>query len=73
MNRYQREKIKRMKKLANLGIGYHQQKTLLRKYSPEQIDGIIKQVNIIKKSDILKNVLKSMGKVGEILTKMFKK
>lgn len=33
MNKYQREKIKRMKKMASLGVGYHQQKALLRKYN----------------------------------------
>lgn len=67
MNKYQREKAKRMKKLANLGIGYHQQKAILRNYSFEQIDNIIEKATIIKKSGILEKVAKAIIKVGQVV------
>lgn len=67
MNKYQREKAKRMKKLANLGIGYHQQKAILRDYSFEQIDNVVEQITKIKKTGILEKVAKVIIKVGLVV------
>lgn len=67
MNKYQREKAKRMKKLANLGIGYHQQKAILRKYSFEQIDNVVEQITKIKKSGILEKIAKAFTKMVQVV------
>lgn len=48
MNKYQREKAKRMKRLAALGIGYYSQKHILRKLNPEQLDTFIDRYSKIK-------------------------
>ena len=58
MNKYQREKAKRKKKLANLGLGYYQQKNILRKYSLNEVDTIIDQVTLLEKLGILEKIKK---------------
>ncbi|MEY8001799.1 hypothetical protein AB8U03_16685 [Clostridium sp. Mt-5] len=68
MNKYQREKAKRMKKLSELGIGYSQQKALLRKFNFEQLDKTIKQIEVIEKSDAIKKLIKSFEKSMKILS-----
>jgi hypothetical protein len=47
MNRYQKEKVKRMKRLSKLGIGYTHQKTLLRRFDFQQLDKIINNLETI--------------------------
>lgn len=58
MNKYQREKAKRIKKLANLGIGYYQQKSILRKYSLDETDTIIKQLTVFTKPSMIQRTKK---------------
>lgn len=58
MNKYQREKAKRMKKLANLGVGYYQQKSILRKCSLDETDTIIKQITLLTKPSLLQRIKK---------------
>lgn len=44
MNKYQREKAKRLKRLENLGVNYYARKRILRKYNLEKVDIIIDEV-----------------------------
>lgn len=48
MNKYQREKAKRMKKLGNLGVGYIAKKRLLRQMDFEHVDMVIDQLTRLK-------------------------
>lgn len=56
MNKYQREKKKRMRKMAKLGLGHSTQKDIIRNYNFEQIDQCIDQMNIFKKSPLYKQL-----------------
>ncbi|MFL0251269.1 hypothetical protein ACJDT4_12605 [Clostridium neuense] len=60
MNKYQREKAKRMKKLANLGVGYYQQKSILRKCSLDETDTIIKQITLLTKPSMFERTKKAL-------------
>jgi len=73
MNKYQREKAKRMKKLSELGVGHYQQKKILRKFSLEQVDTMIDQYNKIKKGNLLEIIGQAIKKLADVLTKIFKK
>ena len=51
MNRYQREKVKRLKKLEDLGVNYYERKRILRRFDMEKVDIIIEQISEYKKCD----------------------
>lgn len=44
MNKYQREKVKRLKKLEDLGVNYYARKMVLRKYDLDKVDIIIDEI-----------------------------
>jgi len=69
MNKYQREKAKRMKKLGNLGIGYYGQKKLLRQMDFEHVDFVIDQLARMKEP-IYKNIFE---KLSRKIIKIFKR
>jgi len=69
MNKYQREKAKRMKKLGNLGVGYYSQKKLLRQMDFEHVDFVIDQLTRMKEPRY-KNILE---KLSRKIVQIFKK
>ena len=71
MNKYQREKAKRKKKLTILGIGQYQQKNLLKENSFEEIDTIISQITLLKNSDMFKDTRKEFKKLSQFFIKTF--
>ena len=73
MNKYQREKWKRMKKLSELGVGHYQQKKILRKFSFEQVDIMIDQANKIKKGNLLEIIGQAIKELADVLAKILKK
>ncbi|MGH4125123.1 MAG: hypothetical protein ACREV6_19580 [Clostridium sp.] len=73
MNKYQREKKKRLKKMAALGIGYSQQKLMLRSYNFEQIDQAIEQINLFKKSPLHEQLLITFKKLSIAIDSIFEK
>lgn len=73
MNKYQREKVKRKKKLAKLGVGYYQQKAILRKYSFNEVDKMIDQVTLLKKSGIFEKIKEALMNISKALIKLWSK
>jgi hypothetical protein len=69
MNKYQREKAKRMKKLGNLGVGYYSQKKLLRQMDFEHVDFVIDQLTRMKEPKY-QNIFK---KLSRKVIKIFKR
>jgi hypothetical protein len=67
MNRYQREKVKRMKRLSKLGIGYSHQKALLRRFDFQQLDKMINNIETIQRSGIAEKFIKSFEKSMKML------
>ncbi|QXE19521.1 hypothetical protein [Clostridium sp. 001] len=73
MNKYQRKKSKYMKKLATVGVGYYQSKSILRKYSFKEIDQMIDQVNKLKKSGIFEKMVKALKEFADVTGKSLRK
>lgn len=53
MNKYQKEKVKKMKKLSSLGVGYYNQKRILRHFNYDQIDTVIEQIEDMKRYETI--------------------
>ncbi|KEH91564.1 hypothetical protein Z962_p0091 (plasmid) [Clostridium botulinum C/D str. BKT12695] len=79
MNKYQREKEKRRKQLINLGVGYREANAILRKFAPETVDHMIKELIIIKEkkydeSDIIKGfklIAKKLEEAAKEISRRF--
>jgi len=67
MHKYQREKVKRMKKLGALGIGYRQQKKMVKVYGIEAIDLFIEKTNEAKNAPAYKNIVERFRRLSRVL------
>lgn len=73
MNKYQREKAKRIKRMSKLCIGYGKQKSILRLKNFEQIDKIIEEIDTFENSPLYKNLKIIFEKLGNTIYETFEK